>query len=301
MKKILIMLAAAAMIIPAASSCKKTPTPSGAPSSIKAPANEALQTKITFGTSSDRVKLDDGSELVSLEFTKGKKYIAGIIDASTKKDMTKTGLYNFTAAKAGFGTYTLEGLGTFVLEQDGSSIKVTATIGSETYTVVGTEAAKSNVSGTYALAFQDWKVNSVTLNVSGSGIPNISADYTGCDLEAIAKDIKDHGVAVDDKVLASLAGYNVTGISLTEFNTFEIDFSGKEPFSGTFSNFNPADGRFSYQFESFSENLVLAARATGSIYWKTASLGLSIEGDVTYNESKTYKAVVAFDLSPVLF
>lgn len=298
MKKFFIILAAAALLVPAVSSCNKDNTPKTAPSSIKAPALAEFQTKLEFSKEEGKALIvpKDEVSITSIELTKSGKFIVEKKPLEGK-EFIEIGKYQ-VASKASVGSYTLDGIGTIKIEQDGASFKVTLSANGETSEAVATEVSNSNPSGAFALAFQDWKVNNTTINVSGSGIPAVSGTYQGCDIPKIAKDIKDKGISVDERIYAALDGFVIKSISLTEFNTFAISFTGKDPFVGKVSGFNAADGTFNYKFDYYANNLVVAADAKVALFWKTASLGLTIEGNVNYNDDKTYKASVSFDLSP---
>lgn len=291
------MLAIAALLLPAVS-CKKTPA-NQVPANIPTPENEIHQTKLDFAKASSDVLTKDGEKVETIELTGGKKYL-GTLSKDGKKTV-KIGKYTVKAAKASAGyTYELEGLGTITIKvQSGGNYDVTADLGGGAVDVTVTEATRVNTSGNFAAAFQDWTVKSVTVNVTGDGIPaGISKTFTGCDLLEIANYVKSMNVSLNESVLEKLQGYSVTGVSLSAFGTFAIDFAGKPAFVGSYSGFNPAAGSFQYKFESFDENLLISGAADGVLTWVNGDLVLSITGNVTYNESKTYKAILGFVLAP---
>ena len=322
MKKTLIILAALAMILPATSCKKKTITPETQDQNVVLPetVNKAHQSKIDFTKSSEKIKVEfkGGSsdlkgDLQELNITGTKKYRGKILPEGGSKPQPITGDYSakpVSKALEGY-EYYFEGLGTFIFEpQSDGSIKVTAKIGEETY--VATGSVVNNIPEAETPAIQnlcrDWGVESISIDVTGDGIPaGVSADFEGekaRDFAKIAEFIKGKGVDISDKAMKDIAGYSVTCISFDQTGDFTIDFKEKDSFAGKFTDINVSEQTFNYSFENYSENLILAARASG--WFKFAKddagndlLGLNINSNVAYNGTKTYVIKLNFILKAI--
>lgn len=317
MKKSLIILAALAMLMPA-TSCKKNVNPGGevAQKDIKLTetTNKAHQGKIGLSaTSADQVVLRDGEKdmvVREINLTGTQKAITTLEEKdNAEKKSYKVSSYRIekpVKALDGY-TYIIEGIGefTFVPQPDGS-LKVVAKVGGTTIETTGTPVPNIPNADNSVVAnlCRDWTVEEITINISGEGIPaGVSKTFTGedaKDFKVIAQWVKEKGVAISDKMLESVDGYKVKCISFDPSGAFSVDFTGKDSFVGNFSNVNLDAQTFSYVFESYTENLILAARATGSFVFSQEGgsdyCGLTIKGAVKYNDNNTYEATVNFKL-----
>ncbi|MBR1573351.1 MAG: hypothetical protein IJ652_00715 [Bacteroidales bacterium] len=318
MKKTLIMLAAAAMILPAAFSCKKNNS-ENQPFTLADPVNKPHQVKVEFVTKASsaeaqeiKVKGVDGrtAALKSLELTNGQKAIA-IIDYANREVENpkavkaeigaKVCKYTVKAVKATPGTtYEIEGLGTFTLNQTGDGYSITAVVDGETVTVNVTEvkAMVGADSDLFKKVAREWKVKATTINASGTGIPaGLTKVFNdGCNLESIGEWISSKIEGVSAEKIAALKGYNVSGVILTESGSVSIEFTGKDAFAGTLNNLDINAGTFGYVFESTEGNMILSARATGIIRVVGNKLFLTLVGAANYNETNNYNVEVIFEL-----
>lgn len=322
MKKSLLILAALAVLMPA-TSCKKAKQPAG-----EVPQSEVRLTENVNKAHQGKISLPKGGTStikdIPYESTDLSGYVREINLTGTDKAIVKvevkdaSGKVHYLVTKyvpkpskviEGY-TYEIIGVGTFTFtpREDGS-IDVLAVINGET--IETTAQAVPNIPNSDSPAVvnlcRDWTVESIEIAVDGAEFPaGISKTFEGAeakDFKKIAEWIAGSGFTIPEKTLNDIAGYSVECISFDASGSFSIDFKAKDSFVGTFTNLDIVNQTFSYAFESYSENLILAARATGSFRFSkqdpnnpaSADLcGLTINGAVNYNENKTYNAKVVF-------
>lgn len=141
-----------------------------------------------------------------------------------------------------------------------------------------------------------FKVNRTVIEVTGGDLKKTVGNWwNGCDLDVIAKWLKDNGVKIKD----DLSGYNILNISFTGNKTILFSFSNAEPFKGTY---NLNGDKITYDLTaSDGGNSFINAKGSGTVSWemvqKTACCVLKLNSTIT-NGSTTYKGTVEFDLVP---
>lgn len=93
-----------------------------------------------------------------------------------------------------------------------------------------------------------WTVDYCILNVSGGGI-SIMAGFKGCDIEEMARMAERNGAEFD---VSKVAGYKVTNIELYDNNVLAVNFENKEVFYG---NLAIAGKNVTYTFISGGKDL----------------------------------------------
>ena len=226
MKKYFILLAAAAMLLPMASSCKKDPKPGEGdePVVMEAPKTASVAKAISFEAVSDASKpmYDVGGKtykILSLDLTESSRFILRR-EPVTKADNSTVEVLIGSFTESG-GTYTLSGFGT--VSVNGTSVTVTPT-GSQAQNVQGASVSNSSVSGTTQTnANRNWKPDNCIVTIKGSGV-NINKSFTGCNLYEIASYAKTNGV---NKINAEeLRAYNLQEVIFTNGKTIAFNFSG---------------------------------------------------------------------------
>lgn len=99
-----------------------------------------------------------------------------------------------------------------------------------------------------AKVVRTWTVDYCILNVSGGGI-SIMAGFKGCDIEEMAKMAERNGAEFD---VSKVAGYKVTNIELYDNNVLAVNFENKEVFYG---NLAIAGKNVTYTFISGGKDL----------------------------------------------
>lgn len=101
---------------------------------------------------------------------------------------------------------------------------------------------------TNAKVVRTWTVDYCILNVSGGGI-SIMAGFKGCDIEEMARMAERNGAEFD---VSKVAGYKVTNIELYDNNVLAVNFENKEVFYG---NLAIAGKNVTYTFISGGKDL----------------------------------------------
>ena len=99
-----------------------------------------------------------------------------------------------------------------------------------------------------AKVVRTWTVDYCILNVSGGGI-SIMAGFKGCDIEEMARMAERNGAEFD---VSKVAGYKVTNIELYDNNVLAVNFENKEVFYG---NLTIAGKNVTYTFISGGKDL----------------------------------------------
>ncbi len=99
-----------------------------------------------------------------------------------------------------------------------------------------------------AKVVRTWTVDYCILNVSGGGI-SIMAGFKGCDIEEMARMAERNGAEFD---VSKVAGYKVTNIELYDNNVLAVNFENKEVFYG---NLAIAGKNVTYTFISGGKDL----------------------------------------------
>lgn len=138
-----------------------------------------------------------------------------------------------------------------------------------------------------AKVVRTWTVDYCILNVSGGGI-SIMAGFKGCDIEEMARMAERNGAEFD---VSKVAGYKVTNIELYDNNVLAVNFENKEVFYG---NLAIAGKNVTYTFISGGKDLkdVSASGTMTSPAPKNTVLILSAT-------VKEYSGSIEFDLIEV--
>lgn len=237
MKKLFILLAAAALMLPLASCHKDPGKDKDQPVEMKPAATADVAKVVSFESApaENKPTYNHGNviyEMISIEFTEASRYILKGKPVATKAGNSDVEILTgpFTEKN---GTYQCTGdfTGTVTVSDTGSNKDVTVNTGGEEQKTTANVSAPSSGSSDKTNASRTWKVASCIVNVSGNGL-SVNKGFTGCNLEDIAKYIKSNGGDINPDVLA---GYNVSEILFTGSNTVVISFTNAPDFGGSYT------------------------------------------------------------------
>ena len=294
MKRILYLIAAAALLMPVA--CNPADKPdSGSDVKLPAPATREVAQKIEFAAT-DRLTIDDASGKViktvyAIEFADANRAII----TTTTPDLSVSGTKALSARKfevrdfvlkdsktfevANFGTVSInDGKVVNIKLKADNRVDVKAADGETFTTDKATITKAAEIANLFmANAARTWKVNSTILEVKTSD-GAIKETFTGgCDLPKIAKFAADHGVDALKNKLSQFDGYVVKEILFTGSNSFCISFTGADAFCGSVNMKN--DGTFTFNFED--GNTFFNASGTGSVeFTKDGKMNVSVNANI---------------------
>ena len=283
MKKLVYIATMLAAVV-AAASCKKSNDTTEA-LKLEAPAMATSAVKLDLPTNNLSIK--------TIEFTEAGKYLLTIrkedpvaVKAGTGNYEFKSGTYTVSGT-----TYTLNGYGT--VNVSGNTVTVTPNQGTAV-TVTATPVNPLPDSDFYVTLARTWKVDNVRMSVNLNGNA-VTVTKQGCDLPAIANELKQKGVSINTD---TVAGFVVKDIIFTRSKTFAVEFTGKNPLVGDFQISN--DGAFSYAFNGNQGNDIINGSASGTVQWiaEDQQLLFTISAAVT-SGSDSYTGSVVFWLSEV--
>lgn len=265
MKRILFILAAAAMILPlSSSSCKKQDNPTE--DVVMEPAKTADVAKVVsfelVSGATPRYISKEGKEydVLSIEFTEDSRYILRRRPVITASSVTKaeSGVEVVTGkfTESG-GKYTCQGAFEATVEPKGSDSAVISVNGKTQTASAKVTSTPQTTNSNKTNADRTWKVDNSIIKISGSGV-SIDMGFKGCDLYQIAQYAKENGASVDP---SKLSGYAITELMFTGNNTMTISFSGQPSFYGEYTlNGNNITYRL-----TVGSNELLQATANGTI------------------------------------
>lgn len=283
MKKLIYIAAMLAAVV-AAASCKKGNDITEA-LKLEAPALASSAVKLELPVNTLSIK--------TIEFTEAGKYLLTIrkdeqvsVKASTGNFEFKSGTYTVSGT-----TYTLNGWGT--VNVSGNTVTATPNQGTAV-TVTVTPVSPLPDSDFYVTLARTWKVDNVRMSVNLNSNA-VTVTKQGCDLPAIAAELKQKGVSIKEE---SVAGFVVKDIIFTRSKTFAVEFTGKDPLVGDFTISN--DGAFSYTFTGNKGNDIINGSASGTVQWvaEDQQMVFTISAAVT-SGSSSYTGSVVFWLSEV--
>lgn len=241
MKKIIIMLAAAVMMLPLAS-CNKQDQPAPKEVVMEPAATTEVAQIISFEDAPGEnpvyldLKKDIKYEVLSIEITEGSRYIMRrkpVITESNSVSATKAGgAIEIVVGKLAFIDGKLVCTGSFVATIEIKTGIATISVeggSAKSYAAAVTKPAGSG-STQNTNASRTWGVASSIINISGGGI-GVQTGFKGCDFHEIAQFAKNAGANLDPE---KVAGYSITEIIFTRQKTFSISFSGGATFYGTY-------------------------------------------------------------------
>ena len=256
MKKLLVLAAFAALVIP---SCNQTPIDLG---------GDAPAVKI------EKAKMADVAKKVVIKDGPAKE--AGYKNI----DLADSGVYCIdmgTAVKADdeshiiTGTYTtsdgityiLTDFGTIIIDANGN---ITIKKNGETELTATCEEVEKLPENDFTRDIaHSWRIDKIDISVTADG-KSVGFTKEGCDLYTIAKEIKTQaeslGANIEGFDVEKLKGYNVTRLTVTSSKTFIIEFEGAPTFKAEIPADKVIGYSFEYKLETGSDNDLLNATAS---------------------------------------
>ncbi|MBO4765381.1 MAG: hypothetical protein J5508_06730 [Bacteroidales bacterium] len=257
MKKLLVLFAAAAFVLPFLSSCDPEDKPTQKVIMEPAPTAEVAQV-FTFEEKPLYAMNGQKHEIVSIEFTEDNRYILGlspVIDGSSVKPDTK-------ASKIGSvvtGKFTLSGNKFITQGEYQAQMELLESVAK----IVGTGEFKgkrkmnSSTTPEEVNANRTWIVDNTYIKITG-GV-NAEAGFKGCDFQEIAQFLKDNGAKIDP---SKVAGYKISEMEFTGSGSMNIAFSATSSFYGSYTL---SGENITYSFVVINNNDILAASASGKL------------------------------------
>lgn len=281
MKKSMILLALAAMMLPAFVACNKDDSKEETKVEFKAPTFQKAAKKLTF----------QSGDIKSIEFTESGRYIMEKVVTKAENTIFITGTYTVNGK-----TYTLSGEfnGTVTVSSEtASTVEVTVTESGEATVTVTAEAETPESD---EAVYRTWEIDNVRIKVTGGDLSSAGVSYTttkGADLDEIAKYLKDNGVNFNAD---EFEGYNIKTITVSGCGGFIVDFLGADPYIGECDVNNLT---FTYDFTvSGGGNNIFNTKGDGNIKYVNNLCVLTLNGTIKGN-SKEYKASIEFRLKEV--
>jgi hypothetical protein len=229
-KNLLILVALSVVALPFLVSCgKKDPEKPAGVIVMQDPPTKAAAVKIEFPSQDLPKYLEKKTggkyEIISIEFTESERSIIKrrVLEVPTKAAVGDIQVIVSSFTESG-GKYTCPGFGTVTVSGIGSDVVVLVNPDDNE----GYRSTNANVTNTPLPSSQDqnnadrnWKIENMSITVSGS--VSFSHDFTGCDLNEIAKYAQGKGVNIDPD---DYVGYQVKEFIFTGNNTFVINFTG---------------------------------------------------------------------------
>jgi len=236
MKKLVMLVAAAAMILPLVSSCEKD-KPEVEEDVVMEPAATADDAKlISFESNLDSAPIlnndDKTYKFISIEFTEDSRYILVrqlVAEAETKAWGSDISVLIGSFTKENSNTYSLSGDFSGKVEISSNNVTVIVNGESQTSNANITDTVKGTQEQTNAN--RSWIVKSCIVKITGKGV-SIEKSFSGCDFYEIGKYVKDNGVNYDP---SKLSGYNIEEIIFTGQNTMILIFTQADDFYGTYT------------------------------------------------------------------
>lgn len=279
MKKSVLLLALAAMMLPAFVACNKDDSKDDTVE-FQAPKFQKSAQKLTFKS----------GDIKSIEFTESGRYIMEKVVTKAEETVLITGTFTVNGS-----VYTLSGdfNGTVSVSGSGTNVEVTVTESGEAAVTVtaSTEAPESDEA-----VYRTWAIDNLRIKVTGGDLKDAGVSYTtasGADLDEIAKYLKDNGVNFNAD---EYKGYNIKTVTVSGCGGFIVDFTGAEPYIG---NCDVNNLRFSYDFTvSGGGNNIINTTGQGTIKYVNEICVLTLNGTIKGN-SKEYDVSLEFRLKEV--
>ena len=283
MKKLLVLAAIAALVIP---SCSQTPIDLGgdAPSvKIQKAKNADVAKKVVI---KDGPAKEAGYKNIDLADSGVYCIDMGAPLKSGDDSQIITGTYTTEDGV----TYILTGFGTIVIDANGN---ITIKKNGETELVATCETVTKLPENDFTSAIaHSWTIDKVDIGVTAEG-KSVNFTDNGCNLYAIAQKIKNIA-QTENFDIEQFKGYNVTRLTVSSSRTFIIEFEGAPTFKAEIPADKVVGYSFEYKLETGSDNDLLNATATCSFKGTsetTAELTVKvnselIKGHVTFFMSK---------------
>lgn len=242
-----------------ASSCNKTPCPVEPKFDTPAYAEYAQKLSVT----------ESEANIAWMEFTEAGRYIIAYRNwpNGTKTVVGPEEHYYYvtgTYTVSGSDTYVLSGFGT--VEVSGNTVTIEPEHGDS---VTMTVTAEPTVPETTLIdnVARTWSIDNTRLGITtGSGV-TVNVTKQGCDIHAIAAELKDKGVNVNPD---TFDGFQVKDITFTKSSTFMITFTEKNPYVGQYTL--GSDGRFHCDLDGASQNIFYNGTMDGKVSFQGQQL-----------------------------
>lgn len=278
--KHILFLAVLYSILTVASSCNKTSGPVEPKFDTPAYAEYAQKLSVT----------ESEANIAWMEFTEAGRYIIAYRNwpNGTKAVGEPEEHYYYvtgTYTVSGSDTYVLSGFGT--VEVSGNAVTIEPEHGDTVTMTVTTEPSVEDTPLNDNVA-RSWKIDNVRLGITtGSGV-TVNVTKQGCDIHAIAAELKDKGVNVDPD---TFEGFIVNEITFTKSSTFMISFTQKNPYVGEYTLSN--DGKFHCELDGASQEIFYNGTMDGNVTFEGNTLIFTVNltvsnGDVTRNGTAVF-------------
>ena len=278
--KHIIFLAVLFGTLAVASSCNKTPTPVEPKFDTPAYAEYAQKLSVT----------ESEANIAWMEFTEAGRYIIAYRNwpNGTKAVVEPEEHYYYvtgTYTVSGSDTYVLSGFGT--VEVSGNAVTIEPEHGDTVTMTVTTEPSVEDTPLNDNVA-RTWKIDNVRLGITtGSGV-TVNVTKQGCDIHAIAAELKDKGVNVDPD---TFEGFVVNEITFTKSSTFMISFTRKNPYVGEYTL--SSDGKFHCELDGASQEIFYNGTMDGTVTFEGNTLIFTVNiavsnGEVTRNGTAVF-------------
>ena len=278
--KHILFLAALFSILTVASSCNKTPGPVEPKFDTPAYAEYAQKLSVT----------ESEANIAWMEFTEAGRYIIAYRNwpNGTKAVAEPEEHYYYvtgTYTVSGSNTYVLSGFGT--VEVSGNSITIEPEHGDTVTMTVTTEPSVEDTTLNDNVA-RSWKIDNVRLGITTGSGATVNVTKQGCDIHAIAAELKDKGVNVDPD---TFEGFIVKEITFTKSSTFMISFTQKNPYVGGYTL--SSDGKFHCELDGSSQEIFYNGTMDGNVTFEGNTLIFTVNltvsnGDVTRNGTAVF-------------
>lgn len=278
--KHILLLAVLFSILAVASSCNKASSPVEPKFDTPAYAEYAQKLSVT----------ESEANIAWMEFTEAGRYIIAYRNwpNGTKAVAEPEEHYYYvtgTYTVSGSDTYVLSGFGT--VEVSGNAVTIEPEHGDTVTMTVTTEPSVEDTTLNNNVA-RSWKIDNVRLGITtGSGV-TVNVTKQGCDIHAIAAELKDKGVNVNPDIFE---GFIVNEITFTKSSTFMISFTQKNPYVGEYTLSN--DGKFHCELDGASQEIFYNGTMNGNVTFDGNTLIFTVNltvsnGDVTRNGTAVF-------------
>lgn len=289
MKKILVLFAAAAMVLPLAIACEPENKPTKEVVMKAGPtAEDAQLINLTTAQKPTLQRNGETLEIQSIELTEGNRYILVCepllvsSQVSTKAGRIEVLIDRFNELTDGGKKFRLQGKYNADIQFQGKKLRVTKDGKTDEYDADSKPSTTSTTAATNAA--RTWKVDDCFLKITGK--LNIESGFKGCDLQEIAKFLQSNNVKIDP---SQFAGYKLETMSFTGAGTIAFAFSS----AAFYGSYKLNGENISYSFTAISKSDIINASASGTLTFpadKKAVLQVSTTID-------GYSGYIEFNLS----
>ena len=282
MKKMIVWAMAALLMIPV--SCTKG---GGETKPMDDPKTKDLAQVIKFKSPVTVGALD----INTIELTEANRYIVKY-DA-TKASPSKVMFGNFSYSN---GEFSLHGFGSIKIDGNTVSIKTETAGGSPAQGEATITPTTTSDTGHSNLS-RNWKIGKIILGVSGGPFGQAGVEKlfnNGLDMKEIGAWFNTY-VTLSQEDLATISKYTVKEISFTGAGSMAVAFSQADPIVGSYRLNNTG---LAFDFNPQDIPFISSGMFSGNISFGANSCKVTAEATVVH-ESKTYKASLEMDMTPV--